>query len=57
MARVISRIIFLISGILLIFSRSAAASYGQFRELQGDFNVTYPSAWQPASDGQELDFF
>ncbi|MBK5274713.1 MAG: hypothetical protein JJE30_06645 [Desulfuromonadales bacterium] len=52
------RIIILILGMFLMLSvYAAAATYEQFKHPQGDFSITYPSAWQRSVGLQTVRFF
>ncbi len=52
------RIIIFILGMFLILSvYAAAAPYEEFIEPNGDFSITYPSAWQRSVGLQTVHFF
>lgn len=51
------QIAFLMLGMFLVSSVHAAATYEQFKHPQGDFSITYPSAWQRSVGLQTVRFF
>jgi len=51
------RIVFLMLGAVFMLSACAAVTHKQFSEPNGDFSVTYPSAWQPSWGIQTMNFY